>query len=142
MSKKSKKSDKKSAKRQDKATKKLSAERKELQARAKKSEAAAARWKAKAKRFEAEASKNAKELRRLKRLRKDEAQAREIVVDGVEVATLEVPVASDLPDATWTVIRLRATAREAGVPGYSRMTKAGLVDALASPPAPSADLEG
>ncbi|EFQ83555.1 hypothetical protein HMPREF0063_11218 [Aeromicrobium marinum DSM 15272] len=39
---------------------------------------------------------------------------------------------SSVPDETWTVTRLRAEARSRAVPGYSRKSKAQLLEALAA----------
>ena len=120
---------------------KMAAEAEKLRARAKTQEAKTAKWKKRAKRFEAESLKNAKQLARLKKkLRKCQASKRDegaetVVVEPVDVATVETPSANDVPDESWTVARLRNGAREAAVPGYSRMTKAALLDALTQSPA-------
>lgn len=42
----------------------------------------------------------------------------------------DLPVEPDVVDASWTVVRLRVAAREQGVVGCSRMTKAQLLAAL------------
>ncbi len=39
---------------------------------------------------------------------------------------------TDAPDASWTVVRLRGRARELGVRGYSAMSKAQLLSAIAA----------
>lgn len=81
-----------------------------LRARLHKAEAVATKWKAEVKRLEAEAVKRAKQLKKVQK--------------GTAPAAAK-------PDESWTVLRLRAAAQEAGVAGYSRMTKAALLEALA-----------
>lgn len=97
---------KKSGKRNGAEVKKLTAKVETLRARVKKAEAATDKWKAKAQRLEADSAKQAKQVKKLQKA--------------------AVPV----PDESWSVLRLRAAASEAGVVGYSRMTKAALLQAL------------
>jgi chromosome segregation ATPase len=50
--------------------------------------------------------------------------------DSPRAEPLVLKDAPALPEASWTVTRLRAAAREQGVPGYSRMRKDQLLAAL------------
>jgi predicted RNase H-like nuclease (RuvC/YqgF family) len=50
------------------------------------------------------------------------------ITDRAEPAALRD--APELPDASWNVTRLRAAAREQGVPRYSRMSRQELLDVL------------
>jgi len=110
------------------ATKKRSASEKdpkvgvkELRARAEKAEARADRWKARASRYEQDAAELRAQLRKVtKRLDK---------VQRPGVASRSRP---EQPDATWTVVRLRAEARARGLTGATRKSKAQLLDALAT----------
>jgi len=119
----------KAAKRKAAEVSKLTAKVEKLGARLAKAEAATAKWKAEAKRLEAEAAKRAKQV---KKLRKAKAQPTDEPV-APTVATTSASPTPGTPDQSWTVTRLRASAREAGVPGYSRMTKAALITALSQP---------
>jgi hypothetical protein len=121
---------KKSGKRHDADVRKLTTKVTKLQARLKNAEASKAAWKAQAKRFEAEALETAKQLKKIKKLRKTEARSLHASPGHATAAAATTSAASGLPDESWTVARLRFSAREAGVPGYSRMTKAALLDAL------------
>ena len=114
---------------------------KKLRTRLEKAEASKAKWKTKAKRLEAKLKKSAAEVakrsKQVTELREDQKQ-RSIAPDAAgdpapEPDTATPLTAPELPDESWTVTRLRATAREAGVPGYSRMSKAALLDALKQP---------
>ena len=133
------------SKRSDKHSRDLekqSAEIKKLRRRLKNADESAAEWKAKAKRFEADAkeadakaersaAKAAKRHKLVKKLREDlrsHSNAPEATAGPAPAST-----GSAQPDESWTVTRLRATAREASLPRYSRMTKAELVDALTRP---------
>jgi hypothetical protein len=145
---------KKSGKGNGPEVKKLTATVEKLQARLKKAEAATDKWKAKSKLLEAEASKRLKQVKQLRkvRLRPSDAasQPQPVATDEPPTAApptaapptaAPVPAASSAtssatssaasgPDDSWTVVRLRASAREAGVVGASRMSKAALLEAL------------
>jgi chromosome segregation ATPase len=123
----------------------------DLTARAEKAEAKADRWKAEAKRAQAEATDSAKQLKKLRK-RLDAALSASapapavgelagatglVIAPAAEVETVEAAVeqaaaAADgtHPDLTWTVTALRVAARERGIAGYSRRTKAELVGLL------------
>lgn len=57
-----------------------------------------------------------------------EAPAKEEAIDLTP--PLPEPAATDLPTPEWTVVRLRALARERGIRSYSAMSKAQLLEAL------------
>lgn len=87
-----------------------------------KHKAKAARWKAQARRLRTHVAKLETQARR---------DGRCAPVDAEPPSQRgDLPVPDDAPDATWTVARLRAAARERGVPGSSRMTKTQLLDVL------------
>lgn len=50
--------------------------------------------------------------------------------DRPRAEPLALKDAPELPEASWTVTRLRAAAREQGVPRYSRLSRQELLDAL------------
>ena len=50
--------------------------------------------------------------------------------DHPRAEPLALKDAPELPQSSWTVARLRAAAKEQGVPGYGRMRKEQLLDAL------------
>jgi len=50
--------------------------------------------------------------------------------DHPRAEPLALKDAPELPQASWTVARLRVAAKEQGVPGYARMRKEQLLDAL------------
>jgi chromosome segregation ATPase len=145
-------SKKKSETKADKAVaKKAEREVKDLTARAEKAEAKADRWKAEAKRAQAEAADSGKQLKKLRK-RLDAALSASapvvevgevaeatglVVAPAVEIGTVEEAVeeiagAGDgaRPDVTWTVTALRVAARDRGITGYSRRTKAELLRLL------------
>ena len=111
---------KKSGKRSGADAKKLAATVEKLRARVKKAEAATDKWRAEAKSLRAEVAKRAKQAKKLKKAPTSPRG------DAPE----ETSAARPVPDESWTVLRLRAAAREAGVVGYSRMTKVDLLKAL------------
>jgi peptidoglycan hydrolase CwlO-like protein len=119
-----------------------SAEVKKLRRRLKEAEESTANWKAKAKLFEAEAKKSdakakrsaakaAKWHKKVEKVREDRP-SRSTAPDA-SLGSATPPTASAVPDESWTVSRLRASARDAAVPRYSRMTKAALLEALTPP---------
>lgn len=100
-----------------------------LEAKLEKREKKAAKWKARAKAERTRAAKLDAALRRA---------TAERPVDHVAAASRDLgdvpidPPVVDPPDASWTADRLRTAARDAGVVGASRMTKAQLLAALDS----------
>jgi chromosome segregation ATPase len=50
--------------------------------------------------------------------------------DGPRAEPMALKDAPELPEASWNVTRLRAAAREQGVPRYSRMSKQELLEVL------------
>ena len=124
---------KKSGKHNDAQVKQLTTKVENLRPRLKKAEAVTAKWKAEAKRLDSE---TAKLLKQVKKLRKANARSLPDAVEPRTNATTEASTAEPLPYDSWTVTRLRASARDAGVAGYSRMTKAALLEVLtqAAPP--------
>lgn len=106
-----------------------------LTAKLEKAEAKAERWKARAKQLDSEKRAAAKEAKRLRQqLEAYAGPAPEVAVsaeDVVEAPATEGTVpATATPDASWTVTRLRAAAREQGIAGYSRRSKAELLQLL------------
>ena len=124
---------KKSGKRNDAEVRQLTTTVEKLRARLHEAEAATAKWKAEVKRLEAETSKRAKQV---KKLRKVHARSLDDASQPQTVAIADASSAVSVPDESWTVTRLRASAREAGVVGHSRMTKAALLEALTHGSAP------
>jgi vancomycin resistance protein YoaR len=94
---------------------------KELRARAEKAGARADRWKARASRYEQDAAELRAQLRKVTK-RLDKAQRPEIASRS----------RVEQPDATWTVVRLRAEARARGLTGVTRKSKAQLLEVLAT----------
>ncbi len=96
-----------------------------LEGKLEKSKAKSQQWKAEARQERTKVAKLEAKLRRAKRDapvdRQPPAERGDLPVDDPSV-----------PDASWTVVRLRAAAREKRLPGVSRMTKAALLDALRS----------
>lgn len=84
----------------------------------------AAKWKAEARQERTTSAKLESQLRRGERRAPVDAEPPSERGD--------LPVADGAPDATWTVARLRQDARQRGVSGYSRMTKAQLLDVLSA----------
>ncbi|UDY24945.1 hypothetical protein [Nocardioides sp. Kera G14] len=127
------------------------ASKKKLKSQVKQAEEKAARWKDRAKSLETETRKASKQLRKLtKKLSAGTSTAAEAVGDAIAEAGAEVVLDSpegsveqaatpDLaevgisaggPDETWTLAALRAEAKERGVTGYSRKSKAELLALL------------
>jgi len=147
-----------SPKKQAAAEKELKAQVKKLRSRLEASDAKVARWKKKADRFEkaaaasqAEAKKLKKRNRRLERVSQPAETPSAAAVDepaelpGLEVVDepttdLSPDLSTDLstepsdsgsaPDASWTVVQLRAEARSRGLTGLSGKSKAELLAAL------------
>ena len=102
---------------------------KTLQAGVEKAEAKAARWKAKAKKHRTASAKATRKLEKSQQaLKQDRSEATTTAAEQVS-APQPAPM-STTPDSSWTVTRLRAAARSQGVVGYSRKSKAELIDAL------------
>lgn len=142
----------------DKASKKADKRVKELQATVARLEGKVTRLEAKVEDWKGEAKKHQAKRAELKKALQDArrkppgkvgpdtpvdaiptVEAAEPVVAATPTAptvsaTPSVPVgastSSVTPDATWTITRLRAAARERKVVGYSRKTKAELLEAL------------
>jgi hypothetical protein len=102
---------------------KLRATVEELEAKLEKSRAKAQQWKTEARQ---ERTKVAKLEAKLRRARRDAPVDHEPPAERGDLPVEDPTV----PDATWTVARLRVVAREKNVAGASRMTKAALLDAL------------
>jgi hypothetical protein len=122
---------------------------KKLRAKLRRADAKAERWKKKAGRLEKTAAESQAQVKKLnKRLEKApreaeqwQAPANEAPSDLAIEMPLEESTAVDslpaldsqpaaTPDASWTVIELRAEARSRGLSGLSGKTKAQLLDAL------------
>lgn len=108
-----------------KQVEKLRATVEKLESKLEKSRAKADRWKAEARQ---ERTKVAKLEAKLRRARRDAPVDREPPAQRGDLPVEDPSV----PDASWTVARLRVAARERGVVGASRLTKAALLDALRS----------
>lgn len=79
----------------------------------------------------AEAAEGAKKRAQAKAEKKiRQAIADHAVDDRPRAEPMALKDAPALPEASWNVTRLRAAAREQGVPRYSRMSKEQLLDAL------------
>lgn len=102
-----------------------------LTAKLEKAEAKASKWKDEAKRLGAETKATAKELRKHKR--GTVAETTGLIVPAepevTEAAVADAPPAAG-PDDSWTVTALRVAAREQGITGYSRKSKADLLALL------------
>ncbi len=96
-----------------------------LEGRLEKSKAKSQQWKTEARQ---ERTKVAKLEAKLRRARRDAPVDRQPPAERGDLPVDDPSV----PDASWTVVRLRAAAREKQLPGVSRMTKAALLDALRS----------
>ena len=118
----------KKADKQSRDLKKQSAEIKTLRRELQKADESRAEWKARAKRSAAKAAKSDKLIKKLREELRSLTTASEATLSSATSRT-----ASALPDESWTVTRLRASAREASLPRYSRMTKTELVEALTRP---------
>jgi hypothetical protein len=123
----------------------LKATVKKLRTRLDKAEASAKRWKKEARRQQEAAARSDRQVQKLsKRLDKasraaesSEVGTRPKVVIPQVVVNPEAPSMTDAPataaispDATWTVLELRAEARSRGLTGLSRKSKAELLSAL------------
>lgn len=102
---------------------KTQAQVEKLERKLEKAKVKAAHWKAEARQERTKVAKLEAKLRR---------RTRDAPVDHAPPAERgDLPVEDPtVPDETWTVVRLRAAAREKQVPGASRMTKVALLDAL------------
>ena len=116
----------------DSVVKELKSTVKQLRTSLEQAEAKVAKWKAAAKQYEAAAVGATKQLAKTtKALEKARRAPVAATKPAAPTPVAPTPTAgSDLPDESWTVTRLRATARARGVAGYSRMSKADLIDAL------------
>jgi hypothetical protein len=108
----------------------------ELRSRLEKAEARGDRWKARAVRYREDTAELRAELKKVtKRLDKVTAQ-RSAARDGADRSAVppEPPSdqASNQPDSSWTVVRLRAEARSRGLAGITGKSKAELIDLLAA----------
>lgn len=119
----SSKASKKSGSDDAKRVVKAQAQVEKLERKLEKAKGKAAHWKAEARQERTKVAKLEAKLRRSKR---------DAPVDHAPPAERgDLPVEDPaVPDETWTVVRLRAAAREKQVPGASRMTKVALLDAL------------
>ena len=104
------------AKAAKKAKKKAKAEAEKAKKKAKKAK----------KREQERAAERAKAARKAEKLAAKKAEAKRAVV-----AARPAP-ADEFPNATWTVVALRARARERGLPGYSRLSKEQLIELVNS----------
>jgi hypothetical protein len=102
------------------------------EARAEKAEARADRWKARATGYQEEAAQLRGQLKKVTK-RLDKARR-----SGLDERPVDVPAkqgvepSADTPDASWTVVRLRAEARARGLTGVTTKPKAELLELLAS----------
>lgn len=95
----------------------------QLERKLEKAKVKASRWKAEARQ---ERSKVAKLEAKLRRATRDAPVDHAPPAERGDLPVEESPV----PDESWTVVRLRAAAREKQVPGASRMTKGALLEVL------------
>jgi hypothetical protein len=125
------------AKKKASSDQKLKATAKQLRADLKESEAKRTAWKKRATKAEKSVADLQSRLRRAdKQARKALEQSRASVpVDAPAPATSHVATsttdAPTGPDASWTVVQLRAEGRRRGLSGLSGKSKAELVEALA-----------
>ena len=114
--------------------KELKREAKRLRTELERSDAQVERWKQKTGRAEKKVARLETKVKKLtKKLRRSTAvpaapAGRPELVAVPEPGT--PPAASAAPDASWTVVQLRAEARSRGLTGLSGKTKAQLLDAL------------
>ena len=113
------------AKKKAKAAAQKAADKLKLAARAEAEKAKKKAKKAK-KREQERAAERAKAARKAEKLAAKKAEAKRAVV-----AARPAP-ADEFPNATWTVVALRARARERGLPGYSRLSKEQLIELVNS----------
>jgi chromosome segregation ATPase len=62
--------------------------------------------------------------------KKAKAKARQAIADHPHAEPLALKDAPELPQPTWTVVRLREAAKDQGIAGYSRMRKEQLLAQL------------
>ena len=123
----------------------LKATVKKLRARLDKAEASAKRWKKEARLQKEAAARSDRQVKKLsKRLDKASRPVEsaeggtrpkvarpQVIVNPDAPSTTDAPAsAASSPDATWTVLQLRAEARSRGLTGLSRKSKAELLTAL------------
>jgi hypothetical protein len=116
-----------------------------LRSRLDKAEASAKRWKKEARRQKQAAAQSDRQVKKLsKRLDKASRPAEspedgsrpkvvtpQVVVNPEAASATDAPASAAIsPDATWTVLQLRAEARSRGLTGLSRKSKAELLSAL------------
>ena len=107
--------------------KNLKATVKKLRSRLEKADADAKQWKKEAARQKEAATESERQVKKLsKRLKKASAKG-----EPNRSAPVQVPQSNPpRPDASWTVLQLRAEARSRGLTGLSGKSKAELLDAL------------
>ncbi len=99
---------------------------KKLERDLEKAQAKAERWKATAKQHAADAAATSKKL-----AKKEKAWAKARIEPVTQAPPTSAPaVASETPDDTWNITRLRAAARAKRVTNYSRKSKAQLIEDL------------
>ncbi len=108
---------------------------KKLEAKLERAEARTARWRKKAKQHEAAAASSKARVTKLeKRLAKATKAASQPHVSRGPVKSAVVSTKgaepTKPPDASWTVVELRAEARSRGLTGMSRKSKAEIIAAL------------
>ena len=129
------------AKKKSSSKKQLRSKIKKLKARVKRSDAKAMRWKKKAKRrggiaasSQARVTKLEKELAEARRPTGPTDETPDELLSPTEAVAPEptdsVDQPTSAPDATWTVVRLRAEARARGLTGTSGKSKSELLAAL------------
>lgn len=134
-----KKSSKKKKQQSTSEEKELKRAAKRLRTELERSDARVEHWKQKAGRAEEKVAELQTKVKKLtKKLRRATAVPAEPVESAeparrpelVAVPEPGAPAASTTPDASWTVVQLRAEARSRGLTGLSGKTKAQLLDAL------------
>jgi hypothetical protein len=132
-----------SGKQPERDEKKLKARVKELRSKLAKAEASAKRWKKEAGRLreaaaqsEGQVKKLSKRLEKASRAAESSEPSKPKVPERTSLATQPMSTtdisqsAATCPDASWTVLQLRAEARSRGLTGLSRESKAELLSAL------------
>ncbi len=128
-------------KKKSSSKKQLKSKIKKLKARLKRANAKATRWKKKAKRRQATAAssqarvaKLEKKLAEARRTTSPTSATRDELPSPTELVVPETTDSADqltsLPDASWTVVRLRAEAKARGLSGMSGKSKAELLASL------------
>ena len=128
-------------KKKSSSKKQLKSKIKKLKARLKRANAKATRWKKKAKRRQATAAssqarvvKLEKKLAEARRTTSPTSATRDELPSPTELVVPETTDSADqltsMPDASWTVVRLRAEARARGLSGMSGKSKAELLASL------------